>query len=46
MKIIDEKETHKRKEKRKKNRTRVMQAVAKGREINDFAEHLIKVFSD
>ena len=46
MKIIDEKETHKRKEKRKKNRTRGTEAVAKGWEINDFAEHLIQAFSD
>ena len=34
------------KKKEKKNRTRGMEAVAKGWEINDFAEHLIQVFSD
>ena len=34
------------KRKKKKNRTRGTEAVAKGWEINDFAEHLIQVFSD
>ena len=45
MKIIDEKETQMKKEKRKK-RTRGMVAIAKGWEINDLVEHLSQVFSN
>ena len=45
MKIIDERETQKKKEKLKK-RTMGTEAMGKGWEINDFVERLSQVFSN
>ena len=39
-------EIHKRKKKKEKTRARRMEAMAKGREINDFVERLSQVFSN
>ena len=46
IKIIDEGETQKKKKKQRQKRTRVTEAIVKGRERNDFVVRLSKVFSN